>query len=165
MRRGGDGFTLIEVLIVMAIIAILVAILVPNYQMAMNRARQKRAMAEMHGLATAITSYTTDTGMVPPAGATWTNSDSAIPVSAIVPYYIIKLPNPDPWSHKYQYSTSTDNQYFGIRCLGLEGIPDSPDLSALLTSEPVRTVCFENNIVWVNSGFAWWPEGIQTQCY
>jgi type II secretion system protein G len=61
------AFTLIELLIVVAIIAILAAIAVPNFLEAQTRAKVSRMKADMRSLATAIESYRVD------------NNDYAIP--------------------------------------------------------------------------------------
>jgi prepilin-type N-terminal cleavage/methylation domain-containing protein len=54
------AFTLIELLIVVAIIAILAAIAVPNFLESQTRAKVSRAMADMRTIATAIEAYTVD---------------------------------------------------------------------------------------------------------
>lgn len=54
------AFTLIELLIVVAIIAILAAIAVPNFLEAQVRAKVSRAKADMRSLATALESYRVD---------------------------------------------------------------------------------------------------------
>lgn len=54
------AFTLIELLIVVAIIAILAAIAVPNFLEAQTRAKVSRAKADMRSLATAIETYHLD---------------------------------------------------------------------------------------------------------
>jgi len=66
MKRA---FTLIELLIVVAIIAILAAITVPNFLEAQTRAKVSRAMADMRTIATAIEAYTVDYNR--PAPDTW----------------------------------------------------------------------------------------------
>ena len=54
------AFTLIELLIVVAIIAILAAIAVPNFLEAQTRAKVTRAKADMRSLATAMEAYAVD---------------------------------------------------------------------------------------------------------
>ncbi|PKQ18823.1 MAG: hypothetical protein CVT66_11890, partial [Actinobacteria bacterium HGW-Actinobacteria-6] len=63
MRRA---FTLIELLIVVAIIAILAAIAVPNFLEAQTRSKVSRAKADMRSLTTAIESYAVDNNVYPP---------------------------------------------------------------------------------------------------
>lgn len=59
------AFTLIELLIVVAIIAILAAIAVPNFLEAQVRAKVSRAKADMRSMATAIESYSIDYNRYP----------------------------------------------------------------------------------------------------
>ncbi|MFH1743280.1 MAG: prepilin-type N-terminal cleavage/methylation domain-containing protein [bacterium] len=56
------SFTLIELLIVVAIIGILAAIAVPNFLNAQMRAKASRATADLRSIRTAIEMYTTDHG-------------------------------------------------------------------------------------------------------
>lgn len=65
-HRLSPAFTLIELLIVVAIIAILAAIAVPNFLEAQTRAKVSRARADMRSLATALESYHVDNNHFPP---------------------------------------------------------------------------------------------------
>ena len=65
MRRCGS-FTLIELLIVVAIIGILAAIAVPNFMNAQIRAKVARAEGDMGALSTALEMYNLDYGAYPP---------------------------------------------------------------------------------------------------
>jgi len=59
------AFTLIELLIVVAIIAILAAIAVPNFLEAQTRAKVSRSKADMRSYATAIEAYRIDNNYYP----------------------------------------------------------------------------------------------------
>lgn len=60
------AFTLIELLIVVAIIAILAAIAVPNFLEAQTRAKVSRTVADMRTMATGLESYYIDHNSYPP---------------------------------------------------------------------------------------------------
>lgn len=66
-KKNLKAFTLIELLIVVAIIAILAAIAVPNFLEAQTRAKVARVHADMRSLATGLETYITDYNMYPPS--------------------------------------------------------------------------------------------------
>ena len=61
------GFTLIELMIVVAIIGILVSIAVPLYASVQSRARVAKAQADVRGLASAVSVYSAHMGVLPAA--------------------------------------------------------------------------------------------------
>jgi len=61
------GFTLIELMIVIAIIIILAAIAIPNYLRMTERAKKARISSDMASLATGLEAYRTDWGAYPVA--------------------------------------------------------------------------------------------------
>ena len=65
-RRLGGAFTLIELLIVVAIIAILAAIAVPNFLEAQTRSKIARVKADQRSVATALEAYAVDYTRYPP---------------------------------------------------------------------------------------------------
>jgi prepilin-type N-terminal cleavage/methylation domain-containing protein len=91
------SFTLIELLIVVAIIAILAAIAVPNFLESQTRAKVSRVMADMRTLATAIESYNTDTNHYP-----WYEAPGYPPRYNPIIYRLIPLTTPTA------YITSVD---------------------------------------------------------
>jgi type II secretion system protein G len=65
MKQQHRAFTLIELLIVVAIIAILAAIAVPNFLEAQTRSKVARCAADMRSMRTAIESYCVDNNQYP----------------------------------------------------------------------------------------------------
>jgi len=64
-RRGEDGFTLIELMIVMVIIGILAAIAVPMYVQSVRHAKEAVLREDLQTLRSAIDSYTVDKQKAP----------------------------------------------------------------------------------------------------
>ena len=74
-----QGFTLIELMIVVAIIAILAAIALPAYQDYVARSQVSEAMTLSSGAKTAVTEYYADKGAVPT-----TNADAGLAGAASI---------------------------------------------------------------------------------
>jgi general secretion pathway protein G len=64
-RRKSAGFTLVELMIVMAIIMVLAVVAVPSYIAAMRAAREAVLKEDLHVLRTAIDSFTADKQKAP----------------------------------------------------------------------------------------------------
>jgi prepilin-type N-terminal cleavage/methylation domain-containing protein len=65
-RKSKKGFTLIELMVVIVIIGILVAIALPNFISAQDRAKVSSVKANMHTVQTAAETYAVDWGGVYP---------------------------------------------------------------------------------------------------
>jgi len=64
-RRQDAGFTLVELLIVMAIIGVLATLAIPRFTAALQQAREAVLKEDLHVLRTAIDSYTMDKQKAP----------------------------------------------------------------------------------------------------
>ena len=76
-KRHSSGFTLIELMIVVAIIAILAAIAIPAYQDYLIRAQVTEGMSLAGGARSAIWDYVSNTGEYPPS-----NKSAGLPPKA-----------------------------------------------------------------------------------
>lgn len=71
MRMNHRAFTLIELLIVVAIIGILAAIAVPNFINAQTKAKVSKAYSDMKALGTALEMYSLDNNRYPGGEGLW----------------------------------------------------------------------------------------------
>jgi len=74
MWRSGKGFTLIELMVVIAIILILALIAVPAYRNMQIRAKKARAQEDLRNIATALEAFFVDWNQYPAdTGTVWIN--------------------------------------------------------------------------------------------
>ncbi len=66
-RKNNSGFTLVELMIVMAIIGVLATLAIPSFVGALKQAREAVLKEDLHVLRTAIDSYTADKQKAPQA--------------------------------------------------------------------------------------------------
>ena len=151
MRRQ-KGFTLVELLIVVAIIGILAGIAIPNMLSAINRARQKRSMADMHLIGTALEAYFVDYNYFPRVAIA--SASTTAWAIYLTPQYIRRVPEFDGWLRQYLAKTSTTGQSYTILSKGRAG-------TGTEASGGPQT-SFDAGIVFTNGQFVQWPEGLQT---
>lgn len=141
MKRG---FTLIELIIVISVIAILAGIVTPLIGSILEEARKSRMFAEVNTLCTAIAGFNQKSNMYPTpgAGATWNcnglpgsgttygyaNTQAAYNIlvgtgttrGAISTYLDKRIPT-DPFGNWYYYMYNNTNAAYGLGVVGSYG--------------------------------------------
>jgi general secretion pathway protein G len=148
MRRNSKGFTLIELLIVVAIIGIIAAIAIPNLLNAIDRGKQKRTMADLRSLGTAVETYSIDVNIYPVA------TTMAGLETIIEPVYIRTAPTEDGWGHTIVVESTTVD--YTLCSPGKNG-----GGSCSLVSGGGATQDFDDDIIFYSGQFTQWPEGQQ----
>jgi general secretion pathway protein G len=124
-RNRAAGVTLLEMMIVLAIIALIVGLGAPRLMETFGRAKSQAAEVEMATLKGAIQLYYIDTGQYPTASQTIAALITAPPgiVGWRGPYLDDDTDLLDPWGRPYIYAAPGNNTTFQITTLGRDGQP------------------------------------------
>lgn len=131
-RSGQRGFTLLEIIIVVAIIAILSTVVAVNFMGEPEKARVARAKQDVSSLVSALQLYKLDNFSYP---STQQGLDalktrpSGSPAAPNWKPYVSSLPT-DPWGKPYQYLIPGQHGEFDVYSYGADGQPGGADAAA-----------------------------------
>ena len=112
-RTEEEGFSLVELMVVIVIIGLLATIVIINVMPAADRAATTKARADIATLEQASEMYRLDHQTYPSAGEGLQ--------ALLAGHYIRRLPN-DPWGQPYRYKLpAPDGRPFQIASLGHDG--------------------------------------------
>lgn len=136
-RSARKGFTLLELLVVLLIIALLAGYVGPKLFGEVGKARSKTAASQMKGIAGALDRYRLDTGRFPSSEqglqALMTNQGNATGWDG--PYMSGEIP-PDPWGKPYIYrSPGEGGKDYDLLTYGADGKPGGSGEDADLVSK------------------------------
>jgi general secretion pathway protein G len=127
MRKRSSGFTLIEIMVVVVILAVLGALVVPKILENVDKARVTRAQSDIRAIETALDLYRLDNFKYP----TTEQGLQALVKQPVDPSitnyraggYLQAMPK-DPWNNPYQYtSPGADGRDYDITSFGRDGKP------------------------------------------
>ena len=121
-RRGNQGFTLIEMLIVMVILGLLAALVGPRMFGKVGKSRQKAAKTQISLFETALDTYRLDTSRYP-------TTDQGLQALRVQPGGVERWDGPylpkevpmDPWGHQYHYRSPGEHGDYDIISYGADG--------------------------------------------
>ena len=120
-RSAQSGFSLIEIMVLVVIIAILAALTVPRLRDRLDHARVVPACQDIAALMQALKLFKLDNGRYPSAEQGLQalvkppQGSGAMPVTP----YLDRLPN-DPWGHPYQYQLPGTHGDIDVFSLGTD---------------------------------------------
>ena len=105
LYKKEKGFTLVELMVVIIILAILTGIAIPSYMALRNRARETAAKAEMTNIATTIELFMTDYSEYPASTFVLLKPELEGNGTVNSSYtYMTKVPTDDPWGAANSYT-------------------------------------------------------------
>ncbi len=122
VRHLQRGFTLLEMLVVLTILALMAAVVAPRVLKSLGGARSDTALAQISALSTGIDLYQLETGTLPP------NLEALVEKPQGVarwngPYLKKRSIPKDPWGAEYRYQAPGKNGDYDLYSLGADGIP------------------------------------------
>ncbi|UFZ07874.1 type II secretion system major pseudopilin GspG [Bradyrhizobium ontarionense] len=130
------GFTLVEMLVVIAIIGMIMGLIGPRVLSYLNESRVKTARIQIQSFSSALDLFYLDTGRYPTTSeglAALVRPASNIPGWAGPYLKGGNVPN-DPWSHSYAYRSPGQHAPYDIVSYGSDGQEGGADLAADISS-------------------------------
>jgi general secretion pathway protein G len=122
-RQGEQGFTLVEMLVVIAIIGLIMGLVGPRVLSYLTESKVKAAKIQMQSFASALDLFSLDTGRYPSTAEGLTALVQRTPgvTNWNGPYLKSGVVPNDPWSHPYVYRAPGERNAYDIMSYGSDG--------------------------------------------
>ncbi len=131
-RKNARGFTLVELLLVLVILALIGGLVLPNIIGKAEGAKVKAAGSQISRLAMAVESFYLDTGTTPDSLDDLINESGN--VDGWNGPYVKPSSLKDPWGREYVYNYPGEHGDFDLYSLGADGQPGGEDRNADINS-------------------------------
>jgi general secretion pathway protein G len=121
-KYGRRGFTLIELVVVILILAILAALIIPRVVGRTDDAKRSKAASDIATLRSQVQLFKSDVGDYPQSLMDLRTRPSEGADGWRGPYLDKELPT-DPWGNEYDYQVSSSGDEFTIISYGQDGAP------------------------------------------
>ncbi len=111
------GFSLVELVIAILILAVITGIAIPSYRLIADRAKESAAESELINIAKALELHNTDDQVYP--------SPVDYPEILEERNYMDPVPINDPWENEYAYSS--DGNTYTLESHGIDGVDGGGD--------------------------------------
>ena len=132
-RTSQSGFSLIEIVIVITLIALIAAFVVNKVAGQSDRAKVKLATVQVQDVAEKVQQFENDTGTLP-GSLDGLVSDPGNTAGWLGPY-AKAAELKDPWNHAFEYRVPGDGKPFDLICLGKDGKPGGESVDADIAFE------------------------------
>lgn len=105
LLKKQEGFTLLELLIVIVIIGILAVLIIPNLVSGPQRARDSQRKSDLRNIKTALETYYNDNNSYPTAGGASCTPSTCL-ATPLQPNYMKTVPNDPKGGQNYTYTPS-----------------------------------------------------------
>jgi len=165
------GFSIVELILVVAIIGLIASIVIPNLLNALHKVKQRRTMAELRGIGVAWMNWFTDQHGVSAAGASQTYPLSDFQEQTYAEifgylhpsdsfFYMQDIPQFDPWGSEIKYFMNdnplSDSQLL-LCSVARDGIAQHCDGGTDIPIGPFVSTDFDQDIIWADGFLVRWP--------
>ncbi|MCY1175292.1 Type II secretion system protein G [compost metagenome] len=133
--RRQQGFTLLELLVVLVVLGLLAGLVAPKYFNQLGKSEAKVARAQIEGLSKALDLYRLEIGHYP-------SSEQGLLALTAAPTdetrwagpYLQKSVPQDPWGRNYIYRSPGENGEYDLLSMGKDGQPGGEGENAEITN-------------------------------